>query len=58
MELLLQRRGRSLPVSETVMRAAAGNEGLDGHQLMKILFKYRGKSLPVSEEVAKAAAGN
>ncbi|OGM40074.1 hypothetical protein ABOM_011276 [Aspergillus bombycis] len=50
-----------IPRSETeskVVKAAAGNMGLHGPQIMEVLYQHQGTGLPVSEEVVKAATGN
>ena len=43
-----------------MVKAAVGNEGICGFEILKVLFEHQGslESLPISEEVAKAAAGN
>ncbi|CAJ2507138.1 Uu.00g083240.m01.CDS01 [Anthostomella pinea] len=56
MALLLDRRGDKLPVTEEVVKAAAGN--WNGKQVMTLLFDQRGDEVPVTEEVVKAAARN
>ncbi|KAL4894478.1 heterokaryon incompatibility protein-domain-containing protein [Aspergillus ambiguus] len=57
MELLFHHRGKSLPITEDVVQAAAGNPE-HGSSTMKLLFENFRESLPVTEEVVKAAAGN
>ncbi|KAJ5116138.1 heterokaryon incompatibility protein-domain-containing protein [Penicillium angulare] len=58
MPILLEHRGENLPVSEEVVKRAAGHPGAYGPNIMKLLFEHRKESLPVSEDVVKEAAGN
>ncbi|KAK4173538.1 ankyrin domain protein, partial [Triangularia setosa] len=55
--LLLDRRGDKIPVTEEVLKAAAGN-WWNGRELMALLLDRRGDHIPITEEVVKAAAGN
>ncbi|KAK4665478.1 hypothetical protein QC763_402140 [Podospora pseudopauciseta] len=57
MQLLFQKRGDKLPITESIVRAAAANSRL-GYPILQLLFQKRGESLPVSEQVVVAAAGN
>ena len=43
-ELLLQHRGDSLPISAEVVKAAAGNSRQHGPQIMELLLQHRGDS--------------
>ena len=57
MMLLLDRRGGNVPITEGVVKAAAGNEG-SGEGIMTLLLNQRGSDVPITEGVVKAAAGN
>ncbi|KAB8229406.1 heterokaryon incompatibility protein-domain-containing protein [Aspergillus alliaceus] len=57
MDLLLEQRGKSLPISEAVVEIAAGNTAWGG-EMLKWLLKQRGKGLPISRAVVQIAAGN
>ncbi|KAE8382672.1 heterokaryon incompatibility protein-domain-containing protein [Aspergillus bertholletiae] len=58
---LLRCCGKSLAISEDVVKAAAANTGIGiwgGYMIMQLLHKHCGKSLPISEDVVKAAVAN
>ena len=55
MTLLLDRRGDDIPITEEVVKAAAGNQE-SGNKVMTLLLDRRGDDIPITEEVVKAAA--
>ncbi|KAE8371728.1 hypothetical protein BDV26DRAFT_120640 [Aspergillus bertholletiae] len=57
MKALLDQTGDVLPITEDIVRRAAGHDDLSA-DLLKILFEHKGNSLPITEQVTKAAAGN
>ncbi|PYH32067.1 uncharacterized protein BO87DRAFT_417513 [Aspergillus neoniger CBS 115656] len=56
LRLLIEQGEESLPVSEEVVKAAAGC--VTGNESLELLLQYGEKSIPISEEVIKVAAGN
>ncbi|RAK82841.1 HET-domain-containing protein, partial [Aspergillus costaricaensis CBS 115574] len=56
LRLLIEQGEESLPVSEEVVKAAAGC--VFGHESLELLLQCGEKSIPISEEVIKVAAGN
>ncbi|CAJ2505556.1 Uu.00g129500.m01.CDS01 [Anthostomella pinea] len=57
MALLLDQRGDEVPVTEEVVKAAAGNEE-NGMEVMALLLDRRGDKVSITEEVVRAAAQN
>ncbi|RDH27108.1 heterokaryon incompatibility protein-domain-containing protein [Aspergillus welwitschiae] len=57
-ERLLSQGGTKIPITEGLVKAAAENTSLGGHEIMEVLFQHQGASLPISEDVVKTAAGN
>jgi hypothetical protein len=57
MTLLLERRGDGVPVTEEVVKAAAGNEE-SGEGVMTLLLKQRGDGVPIIEKAVKAVIDN
>ncbi|KAF6841013.1 ankyrin domain protein [Colletotrichum musicola] len=57
MELLLDRRGDQITITEEVVKAAVGN-WQNGEQVIRLLLDRRGDQITITEEVVKAAAGN
>jgi hypothetical protein len=55
MMLLLNRRGADVPITEEVVKAAAGNSN---KEVMMLLLDRREAEVPITEEVVKAVAGN
>ncbi|KAI0163841.1 hypothetical protein GGR57DRAFT_497931 [Xylariaceae sp. FL1272] len=56
-QVLLERRGEQVVVTEEVVKAAAANTG-NGEAVMRLLLDRRGEHVVVTEEVVKAAAAN
>ncbi|ORY62117.1 uncharacterized protein BCR38DRAFT_347066 [Pseudomassariella vexata] len=56
-ELLLERRGDEVTITEDVVKAAARNSH-NGKYLIALLLKERGDQVTITEDVVKAAAGN
>ncbi|KAF2732835.1 HET-domain-containing protein, partial [Polyplosphaeria fusca] len=53
----LMRRGLEVPLSENMIKAAAGNAG-NGKDIINLLLQQRGSEVKVTEGVIQAAAGN
>jgi len=53
----LMRRGLEVPLSEAMIKAAAGNRE-HGKDIISLMFEQRGSQVKVTEEVIKAAARN
>jgi hypothetical protein len=57
LQVLFEKRGDKLPITEKIVGAAAANQRM-GHVILQQLFEKRGKRLPVSEHVIVTAAEN
>jgi tetratricopeptide (TPR) repeat protein len=57
MTLLLDLKKDNVPVTEAVVKAAAGNAS-SGKEVMALLLDQRGDEVKITEEVVKAAAAN
>jgi hypothetical protein len=56
-ELLLDRRGDQIRITEDVVKAAASNGG-NGKEVMALLLDRRGYQIQITEDVVKVAAIN
>jgi tetratricopeptide (TPR) repeat protein len=56
LSLLLDLWGDNVPITEKVVKAAAGNE--EGVQVMELLFERCANNVQITKEVVKAAVGN
>jgi ankyrin repeat protein len=56
-ELVLDRRGAEVKITEQVVKAAAENN-TSGKEIMVLLLDRRGDEVKITEQVVKAAAGN
>ncbi|KAI0886271.1 uncharacterized protein GGS22DRAFT_187509 [Annulohypoxylon maeteangense] len=57
MELLLERGGNEIIITEKAVTTAAGNPHC-GKEIMELLLERRGNEITITEEAVKAAAGN
>ncbi|KAK6827041.1 hypothetical protein RU639_004503 [Aspergillus parasiticus] len=57
LEHLLAQLGPVIPVSEQVVKAAAGNKGAYAPEIMEMLWRYQ-NNVPVTEEVVRTVARN
>ena len=57
MELLLDRGGDQIQITEDVVKAAASN-WRNGEEMMALLLDRRGDQIQITEDVVKAAASN
>ncbi|TGO33471.1 hypothetical protein BHYA_0244g00080 [Botrytis hyacinthi] len=52
-KLLFEKRGDQIPVTEEVLKVAAGNEGYAGGRMLLYLFEKFGELFPITEETLK-----
>ena len=57
MRLLLQERGKEISITESVVKAAAGNR-YSGEAMMRLLLQERGQEISITDAVIEATAKN
>lgn len=57
MQLLLEQRGESVPITEEVVKAAVHNNR-SGKEVIELLLERRGNDIQITEEVVEVVARN